>query len=243
LALVPNGRAPYAPVSVITNFIARHRDVGISKVDLDMLGRVGVSESLRPRTLASLKILDFYDEDGTVTEDFAALQRVSSEEFPKRLAQLLAHAYKPIFEVVGDVSHADPGMIDDAFRTFEPAGQRARMVQLFIGLMVYVGMMTDEALRKPGPAPRPKKLVVKKSPPVRPATKRDESEDPGAGNRADELPPPPPPAPPVTGEAAMRAKYFELLVEKAKAADGVDADLFDRIERLVGVQSAKDSQP
>lgn len=248
MALVHNGRAPYAPTSVIRDFITRHRNVGIPKVDLETLGRVGVSESLRPRTLASLKLLDFYNEEGAITEDFAAIQRVSTEEFPERLADLLGHAYKPIFEVVGDVSKTDMRMIDDAFRGFEPSGQRDRMVQLFIGLMVYVGILPEEAVRKPGPAPRPKKLVAKKATPVRPTAKRDDAEDTegngGGGNGTDIQKPTPPSSSSVTSESAMRAKYFELLVEKAKEADGVDADLFDRIERLVGVQNAaKDSQP
>lgn len=250
VALVHNGRAPYAPTSVIRDFITRHRNVGIPKVDLDTLGRLGVSESLRPRTLASLKLLDFYNEDGVITDDFAAIQRVSTEEFPERLADLLGHAYKPIFEIVGDVSKADMRMIDDAFRGFVPSGQRARMVQLFIGLMVYVGMLPEEAVRKPGPTPRPKKLVVKKTPPARPTKKQEEgpgedAEESGSEeNGTDTEKPPPPPPPVVTSESAMRAAYFDLLVQKAKEADGVDPELFDRIERLVGVQAAaKDSQP
>lgn len=195
MALASGRPAPYAPASVVVNVITRHRAVGIPKIDAEVLERLGVTESLRPRTLVALKTLDFYDEDGNVTPDFDALKRVSTEEFPERLAQLLTRAYKPIFEIVGDVSSASHQVIDDAFRTFEPAGQRVRMVQLFIGLMVHAGLMPDGVGRKPGPLPKPKNGAMKAAPRPR-VTKPEAQHAPLPFETPPPVPAPPPTQPP-----------------------------------------------
>ena len=44
----------------------------------------------------------------------------------------------------------------------------------------------------------------------------------------------------VLTQEAMRSMYFKLLLKKAEEGDGGDADLFGRIERLVGLESGKE---
>jgi hypothetical protein len=168
MALTPGGRAPYAPSKTVQSVIDRHRAVGLPKIDMDTLERIGVTEALRPRTLASLKLLDFYDEDGKITPEFDNLSRVPTGEFPEYLGMLLKKVYAPIIEVTGDPAAATMQSIEDAFRTFEPRGQLVRMVQLYAGLMTYAGIMDESAKRKPGPRkqsarPAPDKPRVEKS--------------------------------------------------------------------------------
>lgn len=145
-----DGKAPYAPAKSVLAVVAKHRAVGLPKVDLDILERIGVTEALRPRVLASLKLLDFYDKDGVVTPVFDDLKKVPSADFPAAFGSLLRQTYAPIIEVLGEPSQATPEAIDDAFRTFEPRGQLVRMSQLFTGLMIFAGIMPPVE-RKPGP--------------------------------------------------------------------------------------------
>jgi hypothetical protein len=154
MALTSGGRAPYAPAKTVRSVIDRHRSVGLPRVDLDTLERIGITEALRPRTLAALKILDFYDEEGRATAEFDHLKRVPAAEFPEHLGMLLRKAYAPVIEIIGEPADADTQAIEDAFRTFEPRGQLVRMVQLFVGLMTYAELMPESARRKPGPSKR-----------------------------------------------------------------------------------------
>ncbi len=51
------------------------------------------------------------------------------------------------------------------------------------------------------------------------------------GDDSDDAPPPPPPM-------DAKARYLDLLLERAKSADGaLDEKLLDRIERLIGVNT------
>jgi hypothetical protein len=147
------GKAPYAPFASINTIIDRHVKVGIpGRIDADMLERLGITEPLRPRTLAAVKLLDFCDDDGNLTPEFDNLKRVPTDEIPDRLGQMLKRTYAPVFEIVGDPAAAEAQVIDDAFKAFEPRGQIVRMIQLFTGLMVLANLMPEaKARRKPGP--------------------------------------------------------------------------------------------
>ena len=175
MALTPGGRAPYAPSKTVLSVIDRHRAVGLPKIDMDTLERIGVLESLRPRTLATLKTLDFYDEGtGKITPEFDNLSRVPTGEFPDYLGMLLKKVYAPIIEVTGDPQTASMQSIEDAFRTFEPRGQIVRMVQLFVGLMTAAGIMDESAEAEARPAtarptsdkPKVEKPKTEKKPPA-----------------------------------------------------------------------------
>ena len=120
-------------------------------IDLDALERLGVSDALRPRTLASLRHLDFITMDGEHTPEFDALKRVPSADVPARLGEMLKNTYSLVFQTIGDPATATPQEIEDAFKAFEPRGQLIRMVQLFVSLMQYTGLMPEKSLRKPGP--------------------------------------------------------------------------------------------
>jgi hypothetical protein len=161
MAVEPGGKAPYAPARTVQAVIERHRSHGLPRVDFDVLERIGVTEALRPRVLATLKLLDFYDESGRVTPEFDNLKRVAAADFPAHLALLLRKAYASILEVLGDPAQASPEQIEDAFRTFEPRGQLVRMVQLFTGLMVYAEVMSGGTRRKSGQST--KRKVIRRS--------------------------------------------------------------------------------
>lgn len=156
-----SGRAPYAPGKVVVDLIRRHRDAGLPRpISAEALQRVGVSESLAPRTFQALRLLDLVSEDGAPTEAFERFKHGSDEEFRNALARHLDTVYEPVVAIV-NVPEADDATIETAFRGFEPHGQRQRMVSLFTALYEAAGVRGGEA--KSPAAPRVR-AAVRQSP-------------------------------------------------------------------------------
>jgi hypothetical protein len=147
MAVQKNTRGPYASTGSILKVIEKHRQVGLQTMSLQRLQQIGITEALAPRTLHSLTFLGFYGENGDVTPEFDALRRAPEHEFKPRLAALLREAYASILEVL-DPETATVLDVENAFRGFEPTGQIPRMVQLFMGLMIYADLMPEDR-RKP----------------------------------------------------------------------------------------------
>ncbi len=139
MAVNLEGGAPYAPSTAIIEFINRNRNGGVpAPVTLQTLERLGISGSLRPRTMQSLKQLDFVDDSGELAREFANLRKLSTPEYLPALAELLRGAYADVFAIV-DPSDATYENVQDAFRGFTPAGQITRMVSLFLSLLDHTG--------------------------------------------------------------------------------------------------------
>lgn len=133
--------APYAPASAILDLIERHRNKGLPPVvDADVLLRAGVSDSLVPRTLQALKILDLLTEDGRPSQVFEGIRLAPTSEYQQRLAEWLNAAYADALSFV-DPATDDEVAIRDAFRKYIPTGQQSRMVTLFMGLFIAAGVM------------------------------------------------------------------------------------------------------
>lgn len=138
------GTAPYAPPATVLQVINAFRDRGLSTpITLDVLMRASVSESLAPRTLASLKGLELLDNEGNPTAELEGLRRATSDEFRQRLAALVRNVYAEVFKFA-DPATDPPHKIIDAFRAYDPAAQRARMVALFMGLSQAAGLAPEK---------------------------------------------------------------------------------------------------
>lgn len=136
--------APYAPASAILELIDRHRNKGLPPVvDADVLIRAGVSDSLVPRTLQALKILDLLTEDGRPSQIFEGIRLAPTAEYQQRLAEWLNAAYADALSYV-DPATDDEVAIRDAFRKYIPTGQQARMVTLFMGLFTAAGVIAPK---------------------------------------------------------------------------------------------------
>ena len=140
MAIQTGGRGPYATTSSVVAVFEKHRQVGLRTISADMMPRIGVSESLAGRTVQTLVLLDFYDEKGQVTPAFDALRKMSDDEAHERLASMLREAYAEVLKYI-DPATATVDEIERQFRAFEPTGQVSRMVQLFIGLFTYAGVI------------------------------------------------------------------------------------------------------
>lgn len=144
MPLHADGLAPYAPAATVLSVIERARTRGLpSPITKDVLLRAGISESLVPRTLQSLQLLELITEDGTWTESFLILRRVPESEFQARLADTVRGVYEDVFKFV-DPTKDNVTAIRDAFRGYVPHGQQERMVTLFLGLCQKAGIINSE---------------------------------------------------------------------------------------------------
>jgi hypothetical protein len=142
------GTAPYAPPATVLYVVNALRDRGLTTpITGDVLLRAGISDSLVPRVLRSLIGLELVDEDGKLTPAMDGLRRVPSAEFKTRLTEHVRGVYEEVFNFT-DPAKDDIKRITDAFRAYEPMGQRTRMVTLFMGLCEAAGIIPEGATRK-----------------------------------------------------------------------------------------------
>jgi hypothetical protein len=105
-----------------------------------VLIRAGVPESLARRTHASLKLLGLIDENDQPTEQLNALKQArGDDEYRTRLQEWLRGLYVDVLQYT-DPSTDASDKVAEAFRTYEPAGQRRAMAALFVGLWKYAGL-------------------------------------------------------------------------------------------------------
>jgi hypothetical protein len=152
MPITSDGKAPYAPPKAVTDVVTAYRDRGLqTPFTQDVLIKAGVSETLAPRTLLSLKLLDLINDDGEPTQEFEGLRKAPSDEFQERFAAVLKAVYAEVFSYV-DPRQDSPDRVRDAFRSYAPTGQQERMVTLFLGLCAFAGIVDESSpKRRPGP--------------------------------------------------------------------------------------------
>lgn len=140
MAVRTGSPAPYGPPAGVLDMIRGFRDRGLTTpFTSEVYARAGISESLIPRVKNSMEALDLVDGDGNPTPTLIALRQARTDEFQATLADAIKAAYSEVFQFV-DPTKDDATRIADAFRSYEPHGQRARMVTLFMGLCEAAGI-------------------------------------------------------------------------------------------------------
>ena len=223
--------APYAPVANVLLAINHYREKAPVALTKDLLMRLGLAGPYANRTLRALRLLDLIDDDGAPSDALRELRTASAEDFPMRLAQIVRTAYADIFEVV-DPATATDDAIDTAFRFYDPAAQRARMVILFMGLCEASGIIPPER----APRRRSMKGAVRLSSTPRARVSRDTPKA-AVKESVHDIPLKNDP-PRSTDRAALKSRYIEVLIEKAASTD--DDKLLDRIEALLRDDEPKD---
>ena len=145
--------APYAPIRNVLDVLHRLRDRGIpNPLTPDSIQSIGVPDGNAHRTVQTFKFLGVVDDAGAPTAAATRLQQASTSEYSAVLAEIIRAAYQKVFELVDPAQDTDVA-IADAFRRFEPAGQRYRMVPLFMGLCAEAGIIPPERAVQPrGPS-------------------------------------------------------------------------------------------
>ena len=164
MAVTNESSAPYAPGSAVMGIIERYRERGMTTpFTAEVLQRAGVSESLTPRTLQALQVLDLVDEGGNPTENLESIRSCPSAEYKQRLAKWVQGAYADAFSFMDPSKDSDES-IRDAFRSYKPLGQQGRMVSLFLHLCGAAGII-DESVKKES-KPRQRKPASAKQKPT-----------------------------------------------------------------------------
>ena len=175
MAITVENPAPYAPSSAILDIIDRYRNRGLPRpITGEVLGRAGVSDSLIPRTLQSLQILELIDGEGNPTETLENLRRAKESELKERMADWIRSVYADVLTFV-DPAKDDETAIRDAFRNYNPVGQQARMLTLFLGLCRAAGMRSGELVKESRPRPTARKSASPTNPTRRQSQKVDQS--------------------------------------------------------------------
>ena len=138
-----NGTAPYAPTGAVLDVIHAFRDRPVpTPIDAEVIEKIGVAETIAPRTLQALKLLDLVDPAGNPTTALTDLRKAGTEEYRHRLADVVRAAYAEVF-TYRDPATDDVQKIEDAFRSYEPVSMRPRMVRLFLGLCAEAGIIEE----------------------------------------------------------------------------------------------------
>jgi hypothetical protein len=162
MAVTSEQSAPYVAPGVLVPLIERNREKGLpNPLSAEALQRLGVSDSLVPRTLQAFKALDLIGEDGRHTEILENLRRVPEAEYRPAMAQWLEAAYDHALDVI-DPATADETALRDAFRNYNPISMQPRMITLFTALFEAAGVRSSDRPKAPpkkagtiSPNPRP----------------------------------------------------------------------------------------
>lgn len=169
MPLQPGASAPYTTGIAATTVLDAWRDRGFGvPVTPDTLVRVGVSESLARRTFQSLVLLDLIDDGGNPSEQFQAFRATrGEEEYRVRLQAWVRVVYADVLQYADPNAHSYEE-VTEAFRTYEPAGQRRAMAGLLLGLWKYAGLPVTESKSPPSrktPSPRARQTSRPKTSP------------------------------------------------------------------------------
>lgn len=211
MAIDRSSTAPYTPAAALIAGLRHWRVAPAAQVDEDFLLDAGVGRTVAPRTMQSLRLLDMVDEDGRPLEALSLLRHADDAEYRHRLAEWLRTAYGWVFDAVGDPRASSDQQLMEAFRANRPAGQRSRMVALFVGLCKEAGLIDG--------APSRTLAAARASP-----RSSDRATTPVGGRVA-----------PLARDDERRQAYVDLLMEKVRASDGErDQALLARLEWLLG---------
>lgn len=168
------GQGPYAPteavMTIIEGYRTKHPRTPFTTENIQPLG---ISESIAPRTLQALRLLDLVDKDGEPTPAMDILRDATGAEFPERLAEVVRAAYAEVF-AYKDPATDTPNDVAELFRYYRPPSMQPRMVRLFYGLCARAGIIENapaiensgKAASRRSPTSRKGKATAAERPPM-----------------------------------------------------------------------------
>jgi hypothetical protein len=152
MTLQPGSQAPYTTAAALITVLDWYRDKAPSvNVDAETVIKAGVAETLATRTVRSLLLLDLIGKDGVPTDQLRELREIKgAEEYRARFQEWLRGTYASVLEFCDPATDSYQRVLE-AFRGFQPTGQRPQMVALFLGLWKYAGLPLADAPKGPSP--------------------------------------------------------------------------------------------
>jgi hypothetical protein len=152
---------PYPPGNKTVAVVQRiHAGTAPTSLTEKALVSLGVAPGNANRLQRGLRFLGLIDEEFQQTELAITLRKATSEEYKPLLAQIIKAAYEPIF-VAYDPATATGLDLDNAFKPYDPAGQRANMISCFMSLCREADLAPEAAQPRRG---RPSKATAPKRP-------------------------------------------------------------------------------
>jgi hypothetical protein len=177
----PDNFAPYAPFKAVKAVIGRYRERGLpDPLSTAHLETIGVAGTMTNRTLQALRFLGLIDEGGNRLEAFERLRRAATDEYATLLAEVVRAAYLPVFTIVNPAEDTETA-VADAFRRFEPAAQRDKMIALFRGLCLEAAIVARTTRPRAAPRPRVDAQPRQRQAPARREPQVEQPVDEGAG--------------------------------------------------------------
>ena len=156
--------APYAPGAPTVAVVRRIREgTAGGSLPLQKLMAVGIAEGNAIRVQRALRYLNLIDESNELTESARRLRKATDAEYQPQLAEIIRGAYGLVFEILPNPASASGIQLSNAFRQFDPAGQRDNMIRLFVALCQEAGLMAasaPEAKPKGRPAAAEGKVIA-----------------------------------------------------------------------------------
>lgn len=215
--------APYLAWRTFFNLILQLDEKGLpTRIDRSFLSqRSGVDQGY---LIATLKAFVMIADDGTVLQPLKDLV-ANRDGRPALVANVLRAHYPEVFELPANATQAE---LDEVFRAvFAQSGATLRKAQTFLlHGAAFASIKLSPYFKTPRGVPgatgarRTRKRATSRGTAAVPTTT---TTDPIQTTR------------PEAPAEDMRLRYFEVLLKKVDAADETDADLLDRIERLISV--------
>lgn len=144
---------PYPPGNRVIDVVRRiHEGKTPQKLTLTALVSLGSPEGSADRVQKALRFLGLISPEFDLTDEAVRLRRATSDEYAGVLAEIVRGAYEPVFEAY-DPATASGIDLNNAFKPYDPAGQRPQMIGLFMALSREAGLAPDVPIRKPGRPP------------------------------------------------------------------------------------------
>jgi hypothetical protein len=204
-----SGKWPYTSFKTILNLLQRFADNQAvpPRIDRSILGG---SEGQKTQVLAALKFLALISDNGEVTPSMQKLVEQEKER-PRLIRELLGQHY-PAATKLARVN-ATTKQLEETFTGLSGDTLR-KAVTFYLQASKYAGHPVSKNFKTPTGFP----------------SRSPGSRRPRTPNASGDMSPPPPPPP----AKDARARYLDMLLEKASKGDTLDPELLNRIEKLLG---------
>lgn len=216
---------PYVSYRTLLSQVERMETEGVpSKIDKHFL--VGMAGGTQNHFRHALRTLGLIDEDSRPTSVLYALVDARGEERGKLFGEAMFSRFPELAQLPPNASKSDFFAVLEGYGVKSPDQQR-KMLAFYVASADGAGMTVSPHIRPTKGRTGPRKTGTRRRRPAGTdgASPQDTSTA-AARSSGDTL-----------SSEAMRGMYFKLLLKKAEQDDG-SGDLLDRIERLVGVDSA-----